>query len=183
MLSTKEVFYNWLGSCWHGGVGVHLEELAGNDIPPIIDEEIQHSWFDKADWDAVRAYKGIFYKSVSYRLICEAPEDIVKVYLNYAIPITEQQQIALILRDIRNQTFLSRNYFGVFRACKTAQKLIRDYDSFLWRQAIMVNYGWEWEFEQKFGSLANWQKKLKENYNKLTTCNFEELSNILHTIA
>lgn len=182
MLNTKQTFYGWLGACMYGSIGDHIKEMAGNVIVPITDEKIQHSWFDNANWDALRAYKGIFYKSVSYRLISEAPADIVKNYLFYYAPISEAQQIALIKRDICCQTYLSRDYFEAFRACEAAQKLIRDYDLKLWQRAVIVNYGWEWEFEKKFGSLSKWQQKLKANLDNLATCEFDEIWNVLRAI-
>ena len=182
MLSAKEAFKSWLGACMHGQVGDHFKEMAGNIITPIVDEKIQLSWFDNSDWDALRAYKGKFYKSASYALICEAPEDIVKNYLYYYAPISEGEQIALIKRDIRNQTYLSREYFMAFRACETAQKLIRDYDSKLWQRVVIVNYGWDWEFERKFGSLAKWHQKLSNHLHELNTCEFEEIWSILRAI-
>ncbi len=182
MLTSKEAFNSWLGACMHGCVGDHINEMAGNTTAPIVDEKIQLSWFDNSDWNALRSYKGRFYKSASYALICEAPEDIVKNYLYYCAPISDGQQIALIKRDIRNQTYLSWEYFKAFRACETAQRLIRDYDSQLWQRVVIVNYGWEWEFEKKFGSLHNWQQKLQAHYDKLTTCEFEDIWNILRAI-
>jgi len=182
METAKEAFYGWLGACMHGSVGDHIKEMAGNVMTPIIDEKIQLSWFDDFNWNALRSYKERLYKSASYALICEAPDDIVKNYLYYCAPISEAQQIALIKRDIREQTHLSRDYFSIFRACEATQKLIKDYDAQLWQRAIVVNYGWEWEFEKKFGSLSNWQQKLTANCEKLTTCEFDEIWNILRAI-
>ena len=182
MLTAKEAFQSWLGACMHGQVGDHFKEMAGNIITPIEDEKIQLSWFDNSDWDALRAYKGKLYKSASYALICEAPEDIVKRYLYYCAPISDEMQIALVKRDIYNETNLSRDYFQAFHACEAAQKLIKDYDSNLWQRVIVVNYGWEWEFEKKHGSLRAWQEKLQANYDKLTTCEFEEIWSILRAI-
>lgn len=47
---------------------------------------------------------------------------------------------------------------------------------------LMVNYGWEWKFEKKFGTLGIWQNKLRANYDKLTECNFEDIPAILDAI-
>ncbi len=183
MDKNYNLFVMWLIACMHGRIGDHvLEEMACDSPIPIPPEEVQLAWFDNEDWDVVRAYHGRWYKSASLRLIREAPEDIVKFYVFYCSPLDEEKQIALAQRDIDNKSHLAGEYFAYYRACPQAQKLIKEYDAELWHRVLMVNYGWEWEFEKKHGTLAIWQQKLKENYDRLTTCRFEDVEKILRSI-
>lgn len=167
----------------HGRIGDHvLEEMAVGPPIPIPDEKVQLSWFDNSDWDSVRSYDGRWYKSASLRLIKEAPEDVVKKYVVFCAPLDEVKQVALVQRDICNRTHLAGEYFRYYRACKAAQKLIKDYDVELWHRVLVVNYGWEWEFEKKFGTLGIWQQKLKSHFDELTACKFDDVLTILRAI-
>lgn len=187
---TTQVFEQWLTACMHGRIGDHvLQEMACSPPIPIPDEKVQLSWFDNQDWDAVRAYHGRWYKSASLRLINEAPDDVVKFYCFYCAPLDEAKQVALIKRDIACSNHLAVEYFAYYHACKAARQLIHDqarqgdeYFTHLWHRVLMVYYGWEWEFEKKFGTLGVWQTKLKAHYCDLTACEFDEVENILHSI-
>ena len=183
-MNTNTTFIRWLYACMHYNVGDHtLKEMAADPPIPIPDEATQLSWFDNQDWDAVRGYHGRWYQSASLRLIKEAPEDVVTFYVYYCAPLDEQRQIALAQRDIDDKSHLAGEYFRYYYACPEAQKLIKGYDAQLWHRVLMVNYGWEWEFEQKHGSLAIWQQKLRAHFDELTSCSFEEIPELLASIA
>lgn len=185
-----QIFETWLNACMHGPIGDHfLQEMACAPQVSIPDEQVQLSWFDTANWDAVRAYHGRWYKSASLRLINEAPEDVVKLYCLYCTPLDEEKQVALIKRDIACSTHLAEEYFGYYHACQAARQLIHnqaqtgdEYFVHLWHRVLKVYYGWGWEFEQKFGTLAKWQQKLKSHFDELTVCSFDDIEKILHAI-
>ncbi len=181
--NIQQVFESWLGNCMHGSIGDHVTEMAGNFQAQPVDESIQLSWFDNKDWTAVRQYNGVWYKTASLRLIKEAPADVVLNYLFYCSPIDTEKQIALIERDIREKTHLSRNYFHIFCACPQAQKQIMKYDKDLWLKVLYRNYAWDWKYEKMFGSTAKAKEKIFTHFEELSNCNFEEIPEALEKIA
>lgn len=179
----KKLFEEWLGTCMHGPIGDHMISILGNTSVEIVPEPEQLRWFAEKNWDAVRKYKGRLYKSASKCLIEKAPEDIVERYLLYCTPLREELQLSLINRDIEENSSLSKKYFYSFSATEDEQELIRANLPELWPQVVIVNYGWLWKYEQKHGSLANWQKKLSENLHLLENCPISEICGILDTIS
>lgn len=179
----KTIFESWLGACMHGPIGDHvLEEMALNADISMVDEETQLSWFDNEDWEAVRTYKGRWYKSASLRLLDEAPCDVVKQYLLICVPLDEIHQEILVKRDIRDGSDLSWNYFVAFSACESVQKLIREHDiklkinprtNRLWFCVMLRNYVWPLISEQAMS--AETEKLLLPYLTESVRCPWEDL--------
>lgn len=177
-----QIFSDWLQNCLYGEVGDHLDSMASLENVNV-DEKTQLSWFDNQQWFKILGYKGNWSKTALLRYLQETPEDVLLHYLPY-YTLNEHEQLALILRDMHNgRHALTREYFHINYACEMAQRLLQKYDPELWPEMIMRNYGWEYEFEQKFGCLKNWQNVLKQNTSQLMECDVAKIPTLLRKLS
>lgn len=178
----ETVFWFWLGNCWFGEVGDHVNYMSlGASRADEVDEQTQLSWFNNQEWKKILNYEHTWLGVAFLRFLQEAPEDAVKYYLQY-YTLRDREQLTLIMRDMHNNRHeLTRGYFHIFSACHMAQKLLQSYDQELWPDVVMRNYGWDYKYEQKFGCLANWQKVLKAHMSELMHCPVEQIPKLLDT--
>lgn len=178
------ILMNWLDACINGEVGQHFRLLGINaDMSDLADERQQLKWIKSKDWNKVASYGHIWKGKAAVEFLKKAPEGLVKEYLFYSI-LNEEQQIALIKRDIKNRRRdLIYEYFHFYFASPKAQKLIQQYDRELWKEVIMQNYGWLYEYERKFGCLTNWQRKIRENIEMLADTPAEKITEALNRIS
>lgn len=187
----KRAFKNWLYNCLHAprdneaAYGrMQLYGMAGDEIViSAVGEEEQLRWLDEKNIEKISSYTGRWKGKAAVRFLQEAPEESVFFQLHYRLLKRPEEQYALAQRDISNgENNLIWFYFSSYRAFPEVQALLRDYDANLWNRMVMVNYGWDFEFERKFGSLKAWQEKLSENYSLLAHCPIENIRQVLHGI-
>lgn len=187
----ETAFKGWLTTAWLGdrsdekiwGKKQDLWLGYGVKMKPIVSEEEQLDWFASGNSEKIYTYCGLWKGKAAVKFLLDGPEVAVFRYLHDRL-LNEEQQCALIERDIRSgENSLIWYYFHTWRACPKAQKLIQKYDQALWRHVIMVNYGWDWQFEHKFGCLKNWQEKLDAEFPLLAHCPIEDIPQVLADIA
>lgn len=146
------------------------------------DEQLQ--WFKEGDIEKVCSYVGSWKGKAAILFLQTAPMEVIIKNLRYRKLKSEEQQLALIERDVSdNSNVLLWYYFSQNSAFLEAQKKIQAYDQNLWQRMLIVNYGWSNEFEKKFGNLKNWQEKLSSNFSILAHCPIDEIMNTLRKIA
>lgn len=174
-------FKDFFNHCYHGSMkdqkayAVRTKFLigAGAPCPVITTEAEQRQWFRDRDWERIRTYNGRWKGDAALDFI--AMKDIIALF-NYQQAFTfrtDAQQCAVIRLENSSLT-----WFMVFRQSigVPAQRLIWESRNMaLWKTAVMVNYGWMFKFEQRFGNLANWQHKLNENFDRIADCPPEDL--------
>ena len=183
-IAIKTIFENWLGACIHGPIGDHvLDTMVARTDSSMVDEKTQLQWLNSSDWNKVRAYTGRWYQSASMRLIAEAPDDIVKQYLLYCVPLDAGHQEVLVKRDINNGSDLSWYYFVVYSACETVQELLRRHDILLlsnprpqrlWFCVLLRNYVWPLISEQALS--AETEELLLPHLNETVDCPLADIS-------
>ncbi len=185
-------FEKWLSFCFHGDSGNEpeygkIQQLLMSAIiefPPIVEESEQLIWFENNLWGKIRDYTGRWKGKAVERFFLEAPEECVWRYLRYRLLKTEEEQYFLVKRDMQNnENALIWNYFHCYRAFPRIQEMIRKYDPALFRHVLLVNYGSEPEFYQKFSCEANWRRKLEENADSLSHYPIEGIQQELAKIA
>lgn len=148
-----------------------------------VSEAQQLEWLRQGDKAKIMAYPYVWEGRAEIEFLTSAPEDAVYRYLHYNRLPDDEAQCALVQRDIRNNSNgLLWYYFHSCKACPEAQRLIQSYDSALWREMILVNYGWDYKYEKKFSNLANWRSKLSDSWPLLAHCPIEEIPTALDKI-
>lgn len=187
----RRAFENWLYVCRNFSRGnekeygrMQLLSMAfGAVFGPVVSEEEQLRWFEEGNLEKIVSYGGLWKGKAAVRFWSEGPEEALYYQLHYRLLKREEDQLALAQRDIRNgENNLIWFYFSSYRAFPSVQKLLQEYDQNLWRRMLIINYGWEYEFERKFGSLQNWQEKLDACFPMLAHCPIEDIRQALHRI-
>lgn len=150
----------------------------------IATEEEQLQWLKEDSIEKMYSYKGPWIGKAAIEFLKKAPEVAIIKQLRYRTLKTEAEQLALIDREIdRNSNILLWYYFTQHTACPAAQKKIQAYDQNLWQEMILLNYGWDNEFEKKFGNLQIWREKLLSNISTLAHCPIDDIMEKLRSIA
>lgn len=185
------VIKGWLHSCIMGSreteiiYGSRIDRWLSYGVKKTFEasEEEQLSWFKNNDLDKVANYDGAFKGAAFNLFLLNAPIKNVVKHLKYRILTSEEEQLYLIRREMKNsENMLLWYYFTKYKAYPKAQELIKSYDSHLWPYVIMQNYGWEHKYEKKWGCLANWQQILAKNLDLVSKVPFEQLSTVLYEI-
>lgn len=146
------------------------------------DEQLQ--WLQENNIEKMYSYKGPWIGKASIEFLKKAPEIAIIKQLRYNLLRTEAEQLALVDREISNESnILLWYYFAQNSAFPAVQKKIQAYDLNLWQCMILVNYGWENEFEKKFGNLHTWRAKLTSNLSSLVYCPIEDMMETLRNIV
>ena len=152
-------------------------------MPKSATEKEQLSWFDDKKYGTIISYPYVFVGKAFDRFILEAPEEALYRFLHYNL-LEDDKQVLLVQREMKNHANgLLWFYFHMNRACAEAQELIQAYDNKLWKEMILLNYGWDNKFERKFGCLKAWREKLEDSWPLLSECPIAEIPGKLEKIV
>lgn len=188
----KSNFENWLFFSMHGDrrdekrYGRIREFLmAGAPQQHHVSEEELFSWLDNGDEEKILNYSSSLEGAAFIRFLKEASENAIFRLLHYRLLKNEEEQIALVERVHHTKDDnIIWFYFCQYSAFPSVQQMLQDYGSSnLWRRVLLVNYGYDFKYEKKFGCLKEWQKKLKANFSLLEHCPVQKIAEVLDGIS
>lgn len=169
-------FWDFFHQCWQDSMKDQdryatrcLYLLGGGASVPIVSTEgEQRQWLAQRDLPKIYKFGGKWKGEAALDFIKLG--DIVGIfnYLHHYIFPLDSQQCAVIGLENSSLTWfmISRQSIGV-----PAQHLIWESGNMaLWKVAVMVNYGWMFKYEHRFGNLNNWQKKLAKSFDQIKDC-------------
>lgn len=172
---AKEAFQNWLHhNMFRSPTAFASEEeygktsqwlmAAGAKPSKARNESEEISLLLTKDWDRVQKYLRKFHPKAEVLFCQTAPLELLFAYIFLFRPQSVEAERALIFRNDSVLTWeLVFHHMLSYEASRIIKKSGNRY---IWKLAVMRNYGFVYQFEHKFGSIAKWQQQLERSFDR-----------------
>ncbi len=172
---NEEIFQRWLyhnmmcsptsfASEEEYGKRSQLLLAAGAKLSKALNETEEISLLLTKDWDRVQKYLRKFHPKAEVLFFQTAPLELLFAYIVLFRPQSAEAERALILRNDSILTWeLVSHYVLSYEGSRIIKKSGNRY---IWRLAVMRNYGFVYCLERKFGTIAKWQKQLERSFDR-----------------
>lgn len=146
------------------GVTSQLLMAAGACFSKPLSEEEEISLLASKDWKKVREYARKWKPNAEILFFRTAPLELIFAYIRLFRPQTVEAERALIFRGDSILTWeLVLNHPLSYEASRIIKKSGNPH---IWKLAVERNYTFVHRFEQKFGSVRNWEKQLRKSFDR-----------------
>lgn len=146
------------------GVTSQLLMAAGACFSKLLSEEEEISLLASKDWKKVREYARKWKPNAEILFFRTAPLELIFAYIRLFRPQTVEAERALIFRGDSILTWeLVLNHPLSYEASRIIKKSGNPH---IWKLAVERNYTFVHRFEQKFGSVRNWEKQLRKSFDR-----------------
>ncbi len=171
----KEAFQNWLyHNMFRSPTAFASEEeygktsqrlmAAGAKPSKAMNETEEISLLLTKDWDRVQKYLRKFHPKAEVLFFQTAPLELLFAYIFLFRPQSVEAERALIFRNDSVLTWeLVLHHVLSYEASRIIKKSGNRY---IWKLAVMRNYGFVYQFEHKFCSSAKWQQQLERSFDR-----------------
>lgn len=168
---------DWLFHCWKVSPNKHYKSeaeygednaqlMAGVVKPtPTLTEAEQLVLLESNDRAKIREYGKKFKGRARTLFVRTAP--VEELFRYFKLFDLEQNEIDEYELFQRGDSYLTWHYVFLYDISAASRKLLKNCGNpHIFKCAVMRHYSYMYEFEHKFGSIANWVKKLEENFDK-----------------
>lgn len=172
---AKEIFEQWLyhnlmrsplsfASDKEYGIFSQMLLAAGAVYTKPLDESEELSLLASGDWQKIRAYGRRWHPKAEVVFFNTAPIEFIFAYLRLFRPQTDEAECAIIRRGDSVLTWYLVFHFSL--SYPASRIIKKSGNRYIWKQAVMRNYSFVHRYEQKFGSICNWQMQLEKSFDR-----------------
>ncbi len=146
------------------GIASQMLMAAGACFSKPLSEEEEIELLATNDWTRIREYGRKWKPNAEILFFQTAPVEQIFAYLRCFSPQTVEAEKALIMRG---DSYLTWELVLSNPLSYESSRLIKNSGNpYIWKMAVERNYTFVHRFEQKFGTVRNWEQQLKKSFDR-----------------